>query len=95
MKKKNEFDLLLAREFVKVFKRKFADQFGNQMRHTRKIPYGEFRKFCGRSFGFNKHEANEMLDTLMSCGLIELSSSGFGVKRDYLASFNKANHVDF
>ena len=79
MKKENEFNLLLAREFVKEFRRKFAAQFGNQIRHTRKIPYGEFRKFCGRSFGFNRHEANEMLDALRECGVIELSSSGFVV----------------
>lgn len=80
MKSENEFDLFLARQFVKVFRRKFAAQFGNQIHDTSKIPYGEFRKFCGRSFGFNKHEANEMLDALRECGAIELSSSGFVVR---------------
>ncbi len=78
--KRDEFDLLLARAFIKVFRRKFTAQFGNQMCHTKKIPYGEFRKFCGRSFGFTKHETNEMLDVLMTCGMVELSSSGFIAK---------------
>ena len=80
MKRENDFNLLLAREFVKVFRRKFTAQFGNQMRHTRKIPYGEFRKFCGRSFGFRKHETNEILDILRKHKIIELSSSGFTIK---------------
>jgi len=80
MKKENEFDLLLAREFVKVFRRKLSAQFGSQMRHTRKIPYGEFRKFCGRSFGFKKFETNEILDLLREYKMIELSASGFVVR---------------
>ena len=80
MAKNNEMNTLLSREFIKIFKRKISAQFGNHILRSRKIMYQEFRKFCGRSFGFRKYETNEILDTLRRHKIIELSSSGFVVR---------------
>ena len=74
-------DILLSREFIKIFKRKIYSKFGNHILCSKKIMYHGFRKFCGRSFGFRKNETNEILDVLREQNIIELSSSGFVVKK--------------
>ncbi|MBA3045775.1 MAG: hypothetical protein FP824_06135 [Euryarchaeota archaeon] len=89
MARNNEINSLLSNEFSRIFKRKVSTQFGNQIQHSKMITYQEFRKFCGRSFGFRKHETNEILDTLREHKIIELSSSGFVVrKRSFLKFTN-------
>ena len=73
-------EILLSREFIKIFKRKIYSQFKNHILSSKKIMYHEFRKFCGRSFGFRKYETNEIVDVLREQKIIELSSSGFVVR---------------
>jgi len=46
---------------------------------SRKIAYHDFRKFCGRTFGIKKTEANVILNSLSDSKIVELSSSGFVV----------------
>lgn len=73
-------DGVLSEEFVKLFKRKTYAQFKEKIMLSKKICYHEFRKFCGRSFGIKKSEANAILDILSDHGIVELSSSGFVVR---------------
>ncbi len=79
-KKDVKGDNALSGRLVSIFKRKVSFQFEDKIMLSKNIAYHDFRKFCGRTFGIKKTEANAMLDVLYNNKIIELSSSGFVVK---------------